>query len=168
MSREEREVAYLSSEPWPRCHVGWVCSGPSKHCVYPIPGIIPPHPEELDVRRLTVRLVVEPFRQRLSKHNLGQNILKLWESRYDAVLGMVDEEGRAEVIFESSPEEVNSDHPRIGLRRHPKSNQDQRYPRRLPPPDVQQAHVLVSELEDRFLASMRELAIESGAFRHRE
>lgn len=150
MSREEREVAYSSSEPWPRCHVGWVCAGPTKHCMYPVPGVIPPHPEDLDVSRVTVRLVVDPFRQRLSRHDLGREILKLWESRYDAVLGMVDESGRAEVRFETSPEEVNSAHPRTGLSRHPATNQDQRKPRRLPSPSAQKEHETAMWLEERY------------------
>jgi len=150
MSREEREVAYSSSEPWPRCHVGWVCAGPTKHCMYPVPGVIPPHPEDLDVSRVTVRLVVDPFRQRLSRHDLGREILKLWESRYDAVLGMVDESGRAEVQFETSPEEVNSLYPRTGLSRHPTTNQDQRKPRRLPSPSALMEHETAMWLEARY------------------
>jgi len=150
MSREEREVAYLSSEPWPRCHVGWVCASPVKHCMYPVPGVIPPHPEDLDVSRLTIRLVVDPFRQRLSRRFLGREILKLWESRYDAVLGVVDESGRAEVQFETNPEEVNSLYPRTALSRHPLTNQDQRYPRTLPSPSAQKEHETAMWLEARY------------------
>jgi len=47
MSIAEREVRYLAGEPWPRCHPGWVCPKPDRHCEYVIPGVVPTVAREL-------------------------------------------------------------------------------------------------------------------------
>jgi len=81
MSVVERKLAYGTGEEWPRCHQGWVCPGPTKHCAYVIPGQVP-----VDSGALDVFAVVFRFQKKYGERRATPGWRQVWRKK-DILIG---------------------------------------------------------------------------------